>query len=305
MNGRFVDILCSWLALALCLGLAGCEPAPVASPLRYEPLVPGPAPLRVAIHPLHNPQRLLAVYGPLVEVLQARLGEPVDIEASRGYASYEDKIRRRGPAVLLSNPWQTLLAQRHGYRVVAMAGDPDDFHGLLVARRDGPVHVPADLRGREIAYPAPTAVAAAMLPQWFLSRAGLAIDRDVKSRYVGSQESALLNVWSGDTAAAGTWPQPWRAFQQTHPEKAAALHVLWRTGTLPGNAVMVRDDLPPAQAERLRGALLALHQDAEGRRVLAAARTARFSPADDSTYGPVHAFVDAFEREVRPIEARP
>lgn len=305
MKWWFLRILPPGLALAATLALAGCGPTPAAPPLRYEALPAGAAPLHLAIHPLHNPQRLLAVYGPLVELLQARLGEPVDIEASRGYASYEDKIRQRGPAVLLSNPWQTLLALRHGYRVIAMAGDPDDFHGLLIARRDGPVHVPSDLRGREVAYPAPTAVAAAMLPQWYLSRAGLVIDRDVKSRYVGSQESALLNVWSGDTAAAGTWPQPWRAFQQTHPEKAAALHVLWRTGTLPGNAVMVRDDLPPAQAERLRSTLLALHQDGEGRRVLAVARTARFSPADDTTYAPVRAFVVAFEREVRPIEARP
>lgn len=303
MRWWFIGVLSPVLALGL--GLAGCGPTPAASPLRYDAQPAGPVALHLAVHPLHNPKRLLAAYGPLAELLQARLGEPVDIEASKGYAAYEDKIRDRGPALLLPNPWQTLLAQRHGYRVIATAGDPDDFRGLLIARRDGPVRVPDDLRGREVAYPAPTAVAATLLPQWDLSRTGLVIGRDVKSRYVGSQESALLNVWTGDTAAAGTWPQPWRAFQQTHPEKAAALHVLWRTGTLPGNAVMVRDDLPAAQVERLRRTLLALHEDADGRRALAAAGTARFNPADDATYAPVRAFVETFEREVRPIEARP
>lgn len=289
-------------ALSAVLVLAGCEPPPATSQLRYESAPPGPAPLRLAIHPLHNPQRLLEAYGPLVETLAQRLGEPVAVEASQGYASYEDKIRRRGPPVLLANPWQTLLAQRHGYHVIAMAGDTEDFRGLLVARRDGPVHAPADLRGREVAYPAPTAVAAALLPQAFLASAGLVIDRDVKSRYVGSQESALLHVWSGSVAAAGTWPPPWRAFQQSYPEKAAELHVLWRTGPLPSNSVMLRDDVPVELAGRLRTALLALHEDAVGRGALAAAGTARFRPADDATYAPVRAFVDAFERNVRPVE---
>lgn len=296
--------LAAW-ALAAVLaatGLAGCQPGADAGPRYGAAPRPGPPVYRLAVHPLHNPRKLMAAYGPLVDYLNRHVaGASFELEASRDYAAYEAKFRGRGPELLLPNPWQALQAIGAGYRVIAMAGDADDFRGLFIVRRDSPLARPADLRGRAVAYPAPTAVAACLLPQWFLHQQGVDVVHAVDNRYVGSQESAILGALSGDVAAAATWPPPWRAFQKDHPEQAAQLRVLWQTPPLVNNAVMVRDDLPAALRLQLGGLLTSLHETPEGRAVLAAMETHRILPADDARYEVVRRFVERFEREVRPV----
>lgn len=286
------------------LTLTACSRAPQAEGPRYGAASAlGGERLRLAVHPLHNPARLSRAYQPLIDHLNGQLGTPrLDLEASRDYARFEDKFRLRSPALLLPNPWQTLQAMATGYRVVAMAGDAEDFRGLWIVRRDSPLRRPTDLRGHAVAFPAPTALAACVMPQWFLHRQGLDVLRDLDTRYVGSQESTLLNVLSGQVSAGGTWPPVWRAFQRDHPEQAAELRVAWETPPLVNNSVMVRDDLPADFVDRVRTALLTLQDSPAGGEILRAIETAGFFPATDDTYAPVREFVARFEREVRPVD---
>ena len=271
--------------------------------VQAPPSAPNAA-LRFAIHPLHNPLYLAEVYQPLIDHLNRLAGEVrFELEASTDYAQFEAKLRARAVSVALPNPWQALLAMRAGYRVIAMAGDADDFRGLFIVRRDSPLRDPVELRGRAVAYPSPTAVAACLMPQWFLHQAGVDVVREIDNRYVVSQESSILSAHRGDVAAAATWPPPWRAFQRTHAREAAELRVAWQTPPLVNNAVVVRDDVPPALAEWLRSTLLELGASDSGRQLLARMETAAFHVADDRSYEPVREFVARFEREVRPVTA--
>ncbi len=301
--------LTGFLSLALLVG--GCSRStpgdPGAAP-RYAaaPDSTLPAVVAFAVHPLHNPQMLARTYQPLLDRVNAALDQRVSLrlEASRDYAAYEAKIRARAPEFLLANPWQTLLACSNGYDVIAQAGLPEDFRGLLLVRRDSGIRDPADLRGKAIAYPAPTALAACMMPQWFLHERGLDIGHDVENLYVGSQESSIQSVLMGRAAAGATWPPPWRAFQAEHPQEAEQLRVAWETPPLVNNAVLVRRDVPRPLRDGVLRELLALSEDEPGRSLLSAIQTARFLPADSSTYEPVRRFIRRFEREIRPVEGR-
>lgn len=296
--------------LLLALLLTGCEraPEPAAGPRYAAAPIGGPPLYRLAIHPLHNPAKLIQAYQPLIDHLNRNIPEArFELEASRDYAAYEAKFRAEGaakPELLLPNPWQSLQAMKVGYRIIAMAGDAEDFKGIFIVRTDSPIQTPADLKGRAVAYPAATALAACIMPQWFLHKSGIDVNRDIENRYVGSQESSILNALRGDTAIAATWPPPWRAFQKDHPVQAALLKVIWETPPLLNNSVMVRDDVPAAIRERVSVLLLGLHETAEGRAILAGMETARFHPADDASYAPVREFVARFEREVRSVEQR-
>jgi len=304
------------LCLAWLVCLAGCggwpEPAATvhtadAGP-RYgtAPADPRGRAYRLAVHPLHNPVKLQKAYQPLIDHLQQELpGWRFQLEASRDYAAFERKLQADGPELLLPNPWQTLKAMQSGYSVIAMAGDPADFRGLILVRRDSAVQHPSDLLGQAVSFPSPTALAACIMPQYFLQQQGVLAGRDFSSLYVGSQESSILSVYHRRSAAAATWPPPWRAFQLEHPVEAAELKVLWRTAPLLNNSVMVRGDVPDEVRTGLRRVLLALNDSASGRGVLAAMQTARFFEADDQRYEQVRDYVARFERDVRPVEARP
>lgn len=293
------------VAVLLLLALAGCEPPPATGPdYGQAPARELDRTYRLAVHPLHNPTKLLAAYQPLAERLQRELpGVRVEVEASRDYQDFERKFRARGPELLLPNPWQTLEAMKQGYSVLAMAGDAEDFHGIFLVRRDSGITEPEQLRGRVVAYPSPTALAACIMPQYWLHQRGIDVNRDLDNRYVGSQESAIMNAYLGQAAAGVTWSPPWRGFQKARPQEAAELTVAWQTPPLLNNSFMVRDDVPGDLSQALRRALLALDQDAEGRAVLAGMETARFHPATDTDYGAVRDYIERFEREVRPVEA--
>lgn len=304
-NMNTLRYLVKLIALLIAGGLAACEPAPVNQPLQFSQApAPGTFPIyRLAVHPLHNPQKLSAAYQPLIDHLNRQLQEArVELEASRDYQAFEQKYQAREPAFLLTNPWQTLQAIKAGYHVIAMAGDAQDFKGIFIVRKDTDIQTPADLKGKVVSYPSPTALAAAIMPQYFLYTHGINVQRDIQNIYVGSQESSIMNVYLGQAAAGATWPPPWRLFQLDHPNEAAELKVIWETEALINNSVMVRDDVPPAVRDQVTMALLNLAQTADGPAILAAMSTARFHAADDASYGVVAPYIARFERVVRPVQ---
>ncbi len=298
---------CALMLLAALTSISGCARDPDESGPRYAtvPLLDGAREYRVAIHPLHNPSRLSQAYQPLLAYLSRHLpGRQFTLEASRDYAAFEQKIAQRLPDVIIPNPWQALQAMHHGYHVIAMAGDASDFKGLWIVRKGSGIRAPSDLRGKTLCYPSPTALAACVMPQYFLHRHGLNVRDDVSNVYVGSQESSIMNVYLGTAAAGATWPPPWRSFQRDHPEEADSLEVIWETESLINNAVMVRDDVPGSLRDSVRAELVRLHLSAEGRAILGGMETARFHEASDSTYEIVRRFVERFERDVRKVDPR-
>ncbi len=297
-------LLGSLLLLAL---LPGCDPKPPVQPLRYStaPAATAVPTYRFAVHPLHNPLKLSEAYQPLIDRLNRELPEwRFELEASRDYQAYERKFRERGPDILLPNPWQSIEAMKVGYRVIATAGKDEDFRGIFIVRRNSGIKQVGDLKGQTVSYPSHTALAACIMPQYYLHQRGIDINRDIRNAYVGSQESAIMSVYLGKSALGATWPPPWRLFQADHPAEAAELEVLWETPPLINNSVMVRDDLPEGVVRKLGAVLFALADSEEGRAILAGMSTAAFRPADDARYRPVAEFIARFEKEVRPVEEK-
>jgi len=257
-----------------------------------------------AVHPLHNPTLLVKAYQPLIDILNNRVPHfRFQLEASRDYASFEAKYREKKPEFLLPNPWQTLEAMTCGYDVIAMAGDPKDFKGIFIIRKNSNIKNPADLKGKTLSYPAPTALAACIMPQYFLHEHGINVNKDIQNLYVGSQESAIMNVFIGKTDAGATWPPPWRTFQQNHPKEAAELRVIWETPPLINNSVMVRKDISEAVKQQVRNVLLKLHESPDGQVILAGMQTSFFSEAFNKNYDMVKTYVARFEKDVRKVQS--
>jgi len=294
------------LMACACL-LGACSPGQPERTLEYtnQPQASDATVYRMAIHPLYNPHKLIQAYQPLMDYLNAHLtGARMEIEASRDYAAFEDKVRESGPAFLLPNPVQTLLAQKTGYRVIAMAGNPQDFKGIFIVRKDSLLKQPESLKGKVVSYPSPTALAGAIMPQYFLYTHGLDVQHAMTNRYVGSHESSILNTYMGHSAAAATWPPPWRMFQKDYPAEAAQLQVLWETPPLINNSVMVRQDVPPAIQRQVQLLLLGLKNTADGPRILEMMETEAFFPADDKSYDVVQRYLTHFEKTVRPVQLK-
>ncbi len=295
----------SLLLMVMIVGLVACEREDAG---KAEPSFSHQAPETTkdyvfGIHPLHNPVRLFAIFGPLIDLLNNSIPNvKFRLEASRDYDEFEKKLYGRQFDFALPNPYQTIKAMSHGYHVIAKMGDDHKFKGIILVRRDSGIREISDLKAKKVAFPARTALAATLMPQYYLHTHGLNVNRDIEIKYVGSQESSILNVYLGDAAAAGTWPLPWQSFQQDHPELAQELTVQWQTETLINNSVMARDDVPASIAMGVARILDSLHTTHEGSEILARIQLSRFELADNSRYRVVEKFLAKFSKQVRRLD---
>lgn len=255
---------------------------------------------RFGIHPLHNPTRLHEIFSPVMQYLSHNIeGIEFKVEASRNYAAYDKKLFSGKFHFSLPNPYQTVRSLEHGYRVFGKMGDDHNFRGIILVRKDSGIKSIADLKGKAISYPAPTALAATMMPQYYLNTHGLNVMTDVDNRYVGSQESSIMNVFLGDTVAGATWPPPWRALSKERPQLAEQLEIKWETKPLPNNGLVARNDIPDKLVQQVAKLLFELHTNKEGRVMLERMELSRFEAANDATYDPVRTFLATFRKEVR------
>jgi phosphonate transport system substrate-binding protein len=276
---------------------AGCDRAPVEPSYSATPPPGVREPLVFGVHPLHNPRRLERLFGPVASKLEQCLERPVRLEASRSYSVFEAKLQHGAFDLALPNPYQTMQARRFGYEVFAKQGQDEQFRGVLLTRRADAVPSLEWVRGKTVAFPAPTALAAAMMPQLFLARAGLARG-SYEAKYVGSQESAIDAVLRGDAAVGVTWAVPWEQFQVEHPDRAATLEVRWETTHLVNNALVAHGRLDAETVARARDCLVHFADDEAGQATLKRMAAPPFEPATDETYDRVREVFAAFQREV-------
>lgn len=295
------------LLLLCCFGLTGCDSN--ESETDYRPATGTTKskvkdPLYVfSVHPLHNPTRLHDVFDPVMKYLSQHIDNAdFQLEASRNYASYDKKLYNRKAHFSLPNPFQTINSLEHGFRVFGKMGDDENFRGIILVRKDSNITKVEQLRGKTVSYPAPTALAATMLPQYFLQTHGLNVMTEVTNRYVGSQESSIMNVFLGDVDAGATWPPPWNALRKERPELEQQLEIRWQTQSLPNNGLVVRDDVPAEVVNQVAALLFDLHNHEEGRKILAKIELSKFEAASNETYQPVVAFIKEFNTAVRPTK---
>ncbi|HEY8269547.1 MAG TPA: PhnD/SsuA/transferrin family substrate-binding protein [Pseudobdellovibrionaceae bacterium] len=247
------------------------------------------------IHPLYNPQRMLEIFGPLMDILSQEIPEiQFSLEASRNYADYDQKISSRKFHLALPNPYQTIKSFKYGYRVMAKMGDDKDFRGIILVRKDSNIKTLLDLKGKKVNFPAVTALAASIMPQYYMQTHGLDVKKDIKVGYVGSQESAILSAFNKEVAAGVTWPLPWKTLSQARPELLKEMIILAETEPLLNNSLIVRDDIEPEIIEKVKNVLIHLHENERGRKILRKLELSKFENATNGTYKPVQDFMKKY-----------
>lgn len=257
------------------------------------------------VHPLHNPQRLFEIFNPLMSYLETQLPEyHFILEASKDYASFEQKLSEKKFDIALPNPYQTIKIIELGYSVFAKMNDDENFRGILLAKKDSSIKTVADLKGKKISFPAKTALAGSMMPQYFLHQQGINLHKDISIKYVGSQESSVLSVFHNESAAGATWPGAWNIFKAERPDVEKELFILFETASLPSNSLVYRNDLQLQDVNKIKEALLNLEKTEQGKAILKTLKLTKFVTANNNTYGPVKDFVKIFDAEIGQVNER-
>ena len=163
----------------------------------------------------------------------------------------------------VTNPLQTLPAEGMGYRIFAKFGCDDKFRGIVVARRDSGVKTVKDLRGKAVSFPSPTAWATIMT-KILLKKEGLNVETEAQPKYVGSLDSAIMNVYSGLAAAGASILLRWEGMKAQRPEVTSALEMKWMAPPVGNLAFMAGNNIPEDHVKAIARVLLDLREERGG-----------------------------------------
>ena len=135
--------------------------------------------------------------------------------------------------------------------------------GVLVVARNGPITRISQLDGKTVAFPAPAAFAATLLLNAQLRKEGIRVE----PRFVSSHDSVYQAVAKGLYPAGGGVE---RTLENLDPALRKQLRVLWTTDAYPAHAIAAHPRVPGPVVEKIRQAMINMHENAAGRDLLAA-----------------------------------
>lgn len=254
---------------------------------------------KFGIHPYLNSKKMYISYRPLLDYIEAKIGNiKIILETSSSYSDYNTKLYRGDFDISLPNPYQTYKACAKGYTVVARMKPDNVFRGIFVARKDSHITSVNQLKGKSVSFPAPTALAATMMPLLYLKEHGLDINNDISKKYVGSQYSSILNAFTSDTIMGATWPPPWEAWKKENPKKAKQMEVVWQTNSLINNGLIVKNTMDKKTVKELTNILITLDTTIKGKMLLDKAGFEGFQRSSNGDYDIVSDFLVKYNKTI-------
>ncbi|MEN6586366.1 MAG: phosphate/phosphite/phosphonate ABC transporter substrate-binding protein [Sulfuricella sp.] len=215
-----------------------------------------------AVVPQFEQRKLFAIWKPIVDEVAQRSGLSLKLVATLSVPEFEHGIGQGAFDFVYANPYHIMkVSTTQGY--IPLVRDSAPLRGILVVRKDSPIHSPAELDGKTVAFPSPNALGACLLMRADLARLFKAT---VKPLYVKTHSSVYLHVVNGLASAGGGVE---KTLQEQDPSIRDALKVLYTTRDMPSHPIAAHPRVPKEVREKLRNALLEFGATREGREMLA------------------------------------
>lgn len=164
-------------------------------------------------------------------------------------------------------------------------GEPVYFSDVLV-RQDSPFQTFADLRGAAFAYNEPGSFSGYWAMRYHLAQLGELEGYFGRLVQSGGHVNSLQMILDGEAETAAIDSMVLIAELQENPTLAPKFRVVETLGPNPIPPWVIRRTLPKAQKAQLRRALLALHEDEDGRKLLESCQMRGVTAVPDTHYDP-------------------
>ncbi|OGR09460.1 MAG: hypothetical protein A3K53_11255, partial [Deltaproteobacteria bacterium RIFOXYB2_FULL_66_7] len=181
--------------------------------------------------------------------------------------------------------------------VVALARPeyPDgssSYHGVLFVRKDSGIGTVRQMKGKRLALVARATTAGYLFPSIFLGRAGVRAPETFFKEiyYAGTHEGTIDDVLDRKADVGVSKNTVYNRFAAENPRIGRELVILGKSDDVPENALAVRQGIEDSVRRKLVDALIAMHADPEGAKVLEAFGARRFIGTADADYMPVMSY---------------
>lgn len=290
--------------LLFSIALSGCATGRAAN-LDYVDFnartpLPGMAPseilpLRLAVAAIISPQGTAESYQIFAQYLQNELGRPVELVQRRTYAEVNDLIRdgRIDMAFVCTSAYVE-GRDRFGMELLVAPeiNGGTVYYSDLIVPTESTAKTIADLKGKRFAFTDPMSFSGRVHPTYLLHQLGTRPETFFsKTFFTYSHDRAIEAVADGiaDGAAVDSLVLDYAV--QRNPNLRNQLKTIQRSQPFGIPPVVVPPDLSPKQKRLLQDTLLTMHENAEGKAVLAELGIDRFVRVDDHAYGEVRRLI--------------
>ncbi len=236
--------------------------------------------IRFGVVPQQSAAELAKLWVPLLGYLQEKSGVDLVFETAKDIPTFERRLAAGEYDVGYMNPYHyVVFHSAPGYAAFAREKGVK-LQGLIVVRKSSPIAAIEELAGKTVAFPAPAAFAATILPLTHLKSLGI----KVTPSFTSSHDSVYLGVARGFFPAGGGIN---RTFENTKPETREELRILWTTPHYTPHALAVHPRVAKETLRRLQAAMLGMDGDPRGKEILGRLNFKGFEEGRDADWNDI------------------
>ncbi len=252
--------------------------------------------LVIGLVPEQNIFRQMERYQPLADYLSKKVGTSIKIKILPGYGYVIDNFSSiHLDGAFFGSFAYALAHSKLGIEVLSRPEYLDGvstYHGLIFVGRDSGIRTAKDMRGKRFVFVDKATTAGYLLPLAYFEKHGIKNYKTYlrETYFAGTHEDAIMDVLNkkADIGAAKNTVYERMAKDDNRIEKE--LIILEKSPDVPENGLAVRKDLDDPIKQKLKDALLNMHNDQDGRSVLKNFGARRFIETTDKDYDPVYKY---------------
>ena len=280
----------SLLAFSLCtLLVTGCGKPESPAPRHHTP----EKTLLIGLTPEHNIFKQVRRYEPLADYLSEKTGVRVKLKVLTYSGNVIDNFQSlKLDGAFFGSFSYSLARARLGVVALARPEYPDgssSYHGVLFVRKDSGIGTVRQMKGKRLALVARATTAGYLFPSIFLGMAGVRTPESFFKEiyYAGTHEGTIDDVLDRKADVGASKNTVYNRFAAENPRIDRELVILGKSDDVPENALALRQGIEDSVKRKLVDALIAMHADPDGEKVLKAFGARRFIGTTDADYMPV------------------
>ncbi len=286
---------------ALCgilVGVGGCDSGhdkvtvdfsrtvPVARPGQRTSPTP---PLRVAVAAMISPKETFDLYRQLLAYLGRGLNQDLEFVQRKTYAEI-DELLYKGEidlAFICSGPY-VAGKEKFGFESIAVpeVHGSHFYHSYLIVNKDSSYHRLEDLRGHTFAFTDPDSNTGRLVPTYWLSEMQAQPETFFnRIVYTYSHDNSIMAVARNLVDGATVDGLIWEYYQQKNPAFTSKTRIIKKSEAFGIPPLVASRNVSKETKERIRQILFSMHQDPEGKKILAELMIDRFIGPQEEWYG--------------------
>ncbi len=211
---------------------------------------------KIAVTDVEGMERLQVEWGPFKEALETVTGETFEFFPVNSRTAAAEALRGETVDFVVSGPAEYVVINKLTDATPLIGLGRPDYHCAIIVRADSGINVPADLKGKKVAFGDIGSTSNMLCPMQVLADHGIDPVNDIEKTHT-SRNIAHEALKAGDVDAIGSNANSWLNVRNKETDLPYGFFkMIARSGDLPNDMIMVGAHVPQDAAMKVRDAIL-------------------------------------------------